>query len=79
MIFLYVIRSLKHNFRYIGITGDIERRIKQHNSGYSMSTKKYKPFKLLLTENFNDYKDARRREIFLKSGQGRKFLDNLSE
>jgi putative endonuclease len=77
MIFLYVIKSLRHNFRYVGITKNIERRIERHNKGHNLSTKNYKPFKLLLNENFNNYKEERRREIFLKSGQGRKFLDNL--
>jgi len=77
MIFLYVIKSLNHNFRYVGITNNIKRRIRQHNIGYNISTRKYKPFKLLLTENFNNYKEAREREIFLKSGQGRKFLNTL--
>jgi len=77
MIFLYVIKSLNHNFRYVGITDNIKRRIRQHNIGYNISTRKYKPFKLLLTENFNNYKEAREREIFLKSGQGRKFLNTL--
>jgi len=79
MISLYVIKSLNNHFRYVGITNDIEKRIKQHNNGYSLSTKNHKPFKLLLTENFNNYKDARQREIFLKSGQERKFLDSLFE
>jgi len=77
MIFLYVIKSLNHNFRYVGITDNIKRRIRQHNIGYNISTRKYKPFKLLLSENFNNYKEAREREIFLKSGQGRKFLNTL--
>ena len=30
-----------------------------------------------LKEVYADYKEARRREKFLKSGQGRKFLDSL--
>ena len=77
MIYLYVIQSLNHNFRYVGITNNLEKRIEQHNRGYNISTKQYKPFKLLLSESFNDYKEARQREVFLKSGQGRKFLDSL--
>jgi len=77
MIFLYVIKSLNHNFRYVGITNNIKKRIERHNKGRNLSTRNYKPFKLLLTEKFDNYKEAREREIFLKSGQGRKFLDNL--
>jgi len=70
---------LKYKFRYVGITSDVEKKIKQHNLGYTISTKNYKPFELLFTEKFKDYKEARTREIFLKSGQGRKFLDNFKK
>jgi len=34
-------------------------------------------FFVLHTETFSDYKSAREREKFLKSGQGRKWLDKL--
>jgi len=42
-----------------------------------MSTKNFLPFKLVLKEQYNDYREARKRELFLKSGFGRKFLDSL--
>jgi len=79
MIFLYVIKSLNYNFRYVGITNNIQNRIRRHNNGYNLSTKKYKPFELILIEKFINYKEARKREVFLKSGQGRIFLDNLKK
>ncbi|MBU1159842.1 GIY-YIG nuclease family protein [Patescibacteria group bacterium] len=77
MVFLYVIESKNKNFRYVGITKDVKKRLDQHNKGYNESTKRFKPFMLILTERFNNYKEARKKEIFLKSGVGRKFLDNL--
>jgi putative endonuclease len=77
MVFLYVIKSLNHNFRYVGITNNVKDRIRRHDSGYNLSTKKYKPFELILVEEFINYKEARKREIFLKSGQGRMFLSSL--
>ncbi|GEM_PF-628417 len=77
MINVYVIKSLYYNFRYVGITNDIDRRFKQHNLGLVKSTKNYKPFELIKTRGFSSYEEARSREIFLKSGVGRKFLDGL--
>ncbi|OGZ44774.1 MAG: hypothetical protein A2756_05315 [Candidatus Ryanbacteria bacterium RIFCSPHIGHO2_01_FULL_48_27] len=77
MIDVYVIKSTTKKFRYVGITNDLERRLWQHNKGYSMSTKNFLPFKLVLKEQYNDYREARKRELFLKSGFGRKFLDSL--
>jgi putative endonuclease len=77
MITLYVIRSITDNFRYVGITNDLERRLKQHSAGLNKSTRLHKPFKLVFSEEYKNYKEARKREIFLKSGVGRKFLNDL--
>lgn len=77
MIFVYVIKSQKNKFRYVGITNNLERRLLDHNSGKNNSTSFYKPFDLIYKETHKDYKKARDRERFLKSGQGRKFLDTL--
>ncbi|MBI4059710.1 GIY-YIG nuclease family protein [Candidatus Giovannonibacteria bacterium] len=77
MVYLYVIKSLKKKYRYVGITSDLERRAKQHNSGYNQNTKSFTPFETILIEKYKDYQEARKREKFLKSGQGRKFLDSL--
>ncbi|MEK7631193.1 MAG: GIY-YIG nuclease family protein [Patescibacteria group bacterium] len=77
MIFIYVIKSTQHKYRYVGITSDIQRRISEHNGGKTKSTKGYAPFTLVLTEHYKDYTEARKREIFLKSGKGRQLLDSL--
>ena len=77
MIYTYVIKSVEKNFRYVGITNDMERRLKEHNFGKNKSTAFYKPFNIVLKESYIDHKEARVREKFLKSGQGRKFLDKL--
>jgi len=77
MIFVYVIKSQNKYFRYVGITNNISRRLNDHNMGKNISTSFYKPFNLIYEEKYYDYKEARIREKFLKSGQGRKFLDTL--
>jgi len=77
MIYVYVIKSQNKKFRYVGITDNIIRRIKEHNSGKNKSTAFFTPFDLVLKEEYADYIEARKREKFLKSGQGRKFLDTL--
>lgn len=73
MITVYVIASVHQNYRYIGITKDFERRLKEHEK----NKKFYSPFRVLVTEEFESYRKAREREVFLKSGQGRKFLDTI--
>lgn len=77
MIVVYVIKSIAKKFRYVGITNDLEERIRRHNSGRSKSTAPYKPFKLIYTEELKSYQEARKREKFLKSGAGRKFLNDF--
>ena len=78
MVYVYVIKSLIKNYRYVGITNNIQRRFVQHNLGYNKGTKPFHPFKLILTETYENYIEARKREKFLKSGMGRKFLDSLN-
>ena len=78
MYFAYVLRSEKDNSRYVGSAENIERRLIEHNKGKVRYTKGKKPWKLIYFEQFKTRSEARKREIFLKSGQGRKYLDQLS-
>jgi len=61
--------------RYVGITKDLSRRLREHRSRKSKGSQIIGDFKLLHTEKFPDHGSARKRERFLKSGQGRKWLD----
>ncbi|REC65158.1 hypothetical protein DRF58_18165 [Epilithonimonas hispanica] len=53
-------------------------RFKSHNylakSGYTI---KFRPWKVIHVEFFNEKKDAMKREQFLKTGQGRLFIKSL--
>ena len=69
-----VLYSDKLNKRYIGSTRDVKNRLKEHNSGKSKFTKADVPWKLIYKESYQSNQEARRRELFLKSGVGRKFL-----
>lgn len=67
MYYLYVIQSISHRgWHYIGTTSDITKRIAEHNRGKTRSTKYYAPFELVHKEEYNDKRQARKREIFLK-------------
>ena len=74
MIYVYAIRSINHNYNYVGIAKDLSNRVNRHNSGYEKATRPYLPFRLIYKETAKDYKEARKREKFLKSGAGREFL-----
>jgi putative endonuclease len=77
MYFVYVLRSEKDGFLYIGMTSDLEKRIKRHNAGYERSTKHRIPFKLLHREILPTRLEARAREKYYKSGIGRETLKKL--
>jgi len=75
MISLYVIKSKSKQYRYVGITKNLRRRLKEHE----YAKKSYGPLITILVEQFSDYKKAREREKFLKSGVGRKYLDVIEQ
>jgi len=73
---VYILQSLKDNRTYIGSTSDFTRRLKQHNAGQVKSTKYRTPFKVLFIEEFETLGEARNRELWWKSGVGRRKLKN---
>ena len=80
MFYVYVLRSLKNSKRYVGYTSKLpSEKLAEHNGGATRWTRHNRPFVLLYHESFSDAKAARQREIFLKSGQGRNWLDEVLE
>jgi putative endonuclease len=79
MYHIYILESIEFGKLYTGYTNDLESRIKKHNSGNVRSTKAYKPYKIIYVENCHNKTIARKRELFLKSGQGRKWIKENKE
>jgi len=78
MYAVYVLKSIKTSKRYVGYTAkDLFDRLKEHISGSNKWTRVNRPFKIIYKEIFQNKTEVIRREKFLKSGQGRKFLDDL--
>ncbi|MBE9574254.1 MAG: GIY-YIG nuclease family protein [Proteobacteria bacterium] len=76
MVILYALKG-KRSKRYVGITNNLSRRLLEHRMKATKGGQLLGDFIVLCTEQFPDYKTAREREKFLKSGQGRKWLDEL--
>ncbi|MFA4844248.1 MAG: GIY-YIG nuclease family protein [Candidatus Margulisiibacteriota bacterium] len=74
MYYVYILQSLKDNNLYIGMTANLEGRIKKHNAGGVQSTKSRAPLKLLYHEMFPTRDEARKREKFFKTGIGRETI-----
>ncbi len=74
--FVYVLKSLKHGKRYVGHTSKIvDERLHDHLTGSNPWTRANGPFIIVHTEVFESKSDAIRRELFLKTGKGREWLD----
>lgn len=69
--YVYILFSLYDKKFYTGFTSDLRNRLSQHARGEVKSTINRRPLKLIHYEYFINEKDAKAREVFLKSGFGR--------
>ena len=75
MYYTYVLRRKDGKF-YTGFTSDLKLRFEKHQKGQVESTKDRRPLELIYYEACINDKDARKREKYLKSGMGKKFMRN---
>jgi len=65
--YIYILGNQKPVL-YVGVTSDLVKRVKRHRSGYGSGfSGKYKTYKLLYYELFDNMKDAYKREKQLKN------------
>ena len=65
--YVYFLANWNNSVLYIGVTNDIRRRLDEHIDGESDSfATKYKTFKLVYNEEYNNPQDAINREKQLK-------------
>jgi putative endonuclease len=68
--FVYVLRSIPTGRHYIGMSSDVDRRLKEHNTKSGRWTSSFQPWELLALEEHATRSEASRREAFLKSRAG---------
>jgi predicted GIY-YIG superfamily endonuclease len=72
--YVYLIESIAHpEERYVGLTDDLTRRLKEHNRGGSPHTAEYRPWRVIVALHFDDGLRAAAFEQYMKSGSGRAF------
>jgi putative endonuclease len=77
MYYVYVLKSPKQF--YIGSTSDLKRRFNEHKSNLSKSTKNRGPWKIVYYEASQSMKDSLKREKYLKTAWGRRYLKTRLE
>lgn len=74
MVYVYVLQSTLDNNLYTGCTRDLRKRIQQHDNGRVESTSMRRPLKLIYYEACMSEQDAFRREKYLKTTYGKRYI-----
>lgn len=76
MYTVYVLRDVAGKL-YKGMTNDLERRLSEHKSGHTLSTRGLRNLTVVYTEEYDSFERAREREVYLKTAAGRRFLKKI--
>ena len=73
MFYVYIL-LLNNGYLYTGYTENLKQRVIDHKRGKVKSTRYQLPVKLIHYEAYLEERDARRREKYLKTTEGKRFL-----
>ena len=71
---VYILYSALHNKIYIGETSNLIQRFYSHNDYGNEWTKRFRPWKVIYCEHFEQRSKALKREKELKGGKGREWI-----
>ena len=78
MYTVYALYSENYDKIYIGMTSDIDQRLKSHNElGKKGWTKNFRPWIIIYQEDHPDKSEALKREKQLKTSAGRSFIRSI--
>ena len=78
MYTVYILYSVTHKKHYTGYTSNFRARLISHNElGNKDWATKYRPWKVILTEEYSTKADAIKREKWMKSGIGRAHIKSI--
>ena len=74
--FMYTVYVLQdeNGKMYKGMTNNLQRRLSEHRSGKTKTTKLMQNIVIVYQEQFQTREEARKREVYFKTAAGRKFL-----
>jgi putative endonuclease len=77
MAYTYILQSETTGMYYVGSCNDVQERLRRHNSGHSLSTRKGIPWKIVYQKEFETKQEAMRKEYRIKSMKSRKYIEKL--
>ncbi|HEV2522415.1 MAG TPA: GIY-YIG nuclease family protein [Candidatus Acidoferrales bacterium] len=76
MYYVYILRSgVRPDQTYVGSTGDLKKRLAEHNAGKSVHTNKFKPWDPTAYVALPEKYLAEKFKRYLESGSGRAFAN----
>jgi len=73
---VYVLRSASDGKRYVGLSSDASKRLREHNAGKVRSTRSRRPLVLVYQETSESLAEARELEKYFKTAAGRRYLES---
>ena len=64
---------------YKGLTNNLARRLRDHQHGKTITTSRMRNPKLVYSETFGKFDEARERELYFKTAAGRRYLKKKLE
>ncbi len=79
--YIYIITNLNNTVLYTGVTSDLGKRIKEHQTGRFLNsfTSRYNVSKLVYYEKFLSITDAIAREKQIKAGSRKKKIELINK
>lgn len=77
--YVYVLQSEKDHQLYTGLTIDLKTRFEEHNNGEVSQTQNRRPMKLIYYEACLNQQDAIKRERYLKTTWGKRYIKSRLE
>ena len=75
--YLYILRSLDSKRYYVGISEDVERRLKFHNTIEKGFTSRYRPWEVVFKQEFSSKQAAMKAEKKVKGWTSREMIEKL--
>ncbi len=77
MYYVYILFSLKFRRTYAGQTKERDERLSEHNAGKVRSTKAYRPWEMIHTDECRTREEALKLESWYKTETGRKSITKI--
>ncbi|MDA3840455.1 MAG: GIY-YIG nuclease family protein [Patescibacteria group bacterium] len=75
--YVYILYSESFGRYYVGSCINIDQRLDRHNAGATSSTKPYRPWVVVYSEEYSTKGEAIKRELQIKKKKSRKYIEWL--